>query len=388
MNGRLYDPLLRRFLNADENIQDPYNTQNYNKYGYVLNNPLIYTDPNGEWFGIDDLIVSGISFVIGYIGHGFDSGNWGWEAVKAGAQASVAGWISYNTLGLSIVGGKAISGVSGSSMWNFLTNSAIDTAISCVVPPLQIQIGNFDFNFSPSIAMGKGWGFGANVSATFHAGDFSMSYGFGLMSYGFHAATGESGLQMRKSVMANYYSKDFSIGLGTNFWSGMYAQQTGIISIGSGDFSITYENDGSPFDKIGPGILGDGHDRWRTAAMTINVGEFHSGFNLFTGERTSDSYKADLGTMKKCNKDHPCYINGIKYTFGLVDEKGPRYRLGAAYVGWDNYRIGIDSDHHVRYPIQNILAHEYLSPQPGFKVLSPGIKEYFQYQTRNKFTSW
>lgn len=44
MNGRLYDPLLRRFLNADENIQDPYNTQNYNKYGYVMNNPLMYND--------------------------------------------------------------------------------------------------------------------------------------------------------------------------------------------------------------------------------------------------------------------------------------------------------------------------------------------------------
>ncbi|QIY92777.1 hypothetical protein FOB44_17610 [Chryseobacterium gallinarum] len=49
MNGRLYDPLLRRFLNADENIQDPYNTQNYNKYGYVLNNPLMYNDPSGEF---------------------------------------------------------------------------------------------------------------------------------------------------------------------------------------------------------------------------------------------------------------------------------------------------------------------------------------------------
>ncbi|WP_051957080.1 RHS repeat domain-containing protein [Chryseobacterium populi] len=48
MNGRLYDPLLRRFLNADENIQDPYNTQNYNKYGYVLNNPLMFNDPSGE----------------------------------------------------------------------------------------------------------------------------------------------------------------------------------------------------------------------------------------------------------------------------------------------------------------------------------------------------
>lgn len=48
MNGRLYDPLLRRFLNADENIQDPANTQNYNKYGYVMNNPLMFNDPTGE----------------------------------------------------------------------------------------------------------------------------------------------------------------------------------------------------------------------------------------------------------------------------------------------------------------------------------------------------
>lgn len=61
MNGRLYDPLLRRFLNADENIQDPYNTQNYNKYGYVMNNPLLFNDPSGEYiFGIGEAFVAAI----------------------------------------------------------------------------------------------------------------------------------------------------------------------------------------------------------------------------------------------------------------------------------------------------------------------------------------
>jgi RHS repeat-associated protein len=48
MNGRLYDPKLHRFLQPDNNIQDPNNTQNYNRYGYVLNNPLKYSDPSGE----------------------------------------------------------------------------------------------------------------------------------------------------------------------------------------------------------------------------------------------------------------------------------------------------------------------------------------------------
>ena len=47
MNGRVYDPLLGRFLSADPHIQDAGNTQSLNRYSYVLNNPLCYTDPNG-----------------------------------------------------------------------------------------------------------------------------------------------------------------------------------------------------------------------------------------------------------------------------------------------------------------------------------------------------
>jgi RHS repeat-associated protein len=59
MNGRLYDPKLHRFLQPDNNIQDPYNTQNYNRYGYVLNNPLKYTDPSGEVIGIGVAVLIG-----------------------------------------------------------------------------------------------------------------------------------------------------------------------------------------------------------------------------------------------------------------------------------------------------------------------------------------
>jgi RHS repeat-associated protein len=47
MNGRAYDPLLARFLNADPLIQDNTDAQNYNRYSYVLNNPTKYTDPSG-----------------------------------------------------------------------------------------------------------------------------------------------------------------------------------------------------------------------------------------------------------------------------------------------------------------------------------------------------
>ncbi|MFB9110376.1 FG-GAP-like repeat-containing protein [Flavobacterium gyeonganense] len=53
MNARLYDPLLHRFLQVDNYIQDPTNKQNYNQYGYVLNNPLLYTDPSGNFANCD-----------------------------------------------------------------------------------------------------------------------------------------------------------------------------------------------------------------------------------------------------------------------------------------------------------------------------------------------
>ncbi|MCJ8273899.1 MAG: hypothetical protein MJK04_31435, partial [Psychrosphaera sp.] len=50
MNGRIYDADLGRFLQADPFIQAPKNGQNYNRYSYVLNNPLSYTDPSGHFF--------------------------------------------------------------------------------------------------------------------------------------------------------------------------------------------------------------------------------------------------------------------------------------------------------------------------------------------------
>ncbi len=47
MNGRIYDPLLGRFLSADIVVQNPTSLQSYNRYSYVLNNPLTNTDPTG-----------------------------------------------------------------------------------------------------------------------------------------------------------------------------------------------------------------------------------------------------------------------------------------------------------------------------------------------------
>ncbi len=49
MNGRTYDPTISRFTSADPYIQDPTNSQSFNRYAYVMNNPLKYTDPSGYY---------------------------------------------------------------------------------------------------------------------------------------------------------------------------------------------------------------------------------------------------------------------------------------------------------------------------------------------------
>ena len=47
MNGRVYDPRLGRFTSADPIVQFPHYSQSFNRYSYVLNNPLGLTDPTG-----------------------------------------------------------------------------------------------------------------------------------------------------------------------------------------------------------------------------------------------------------------------------------------------------------------------------------------------------
>ncbi len=48
MNARVYDNVIGRFLSADTIIQAPDDSQSYNRYSYVRNNPLMYTDPSGH----------------------------------------------------------------------------------------------------------------------------------------------------------------------------------------------------------------------------------------------------------------------------------------------------------------------------------------------------
>lgn len=65
-NARYYNPVIGRFTSADPVVIDPLTPQSLNRYSYVLNNPLRYTDPAGlSWLSqnwtyiVAGLIVAG-----------------------------------------------------------------------------------------------------------------------------------------------------------------------------------------------------------------------------------------------------------------------------------------------------------------------------------------
>jgi RHS repeat-associated protein len=47
-HARYYNPALGRFISADTIVPSPANPQDLNRYAYVRNNPLKYTDPSGH----------------------------------------------------------------------------------------------------------------------------------------------------------------------------------------------------------------------------------------------------------------------------------------------------------------------------------------------------
>ena len=98
MNGRIYDPELRRFMSPDNYVQDPHNTQNYNRYGYVWNNPLLYIDPSGEegiTFGVAVAIAAAVAIVVNSVGN-ISRGVPFWHGMgKSAVMGAVSGAITF-----------------------------------------------------------------------------------------------------------------------------------------------------------------------------------------------------------------------------------------------------------------------------------------------------
>jgi len=165
MNGRLYDPLLRRFLNADENIQDIFNTQNYNKYGYVLNNPLMFSDPNGEFFVFAFVAAWGVSLF--------------WGGVITAAIIGTAVGLAAYSLGVAISGGKwQLGGALKSMFWGGVSG-AVTFGIGSAFTPAAGTVLTLTDKVASAMAQGLVHGFAQGTLSLMQGANFTHGFASG-----------------------------------------------------------------------------------------------------------------------------------------------------------------------------------------------------------------
>ena len=102
MDGRMYDYALARFLSPDDYVQELGNSQNFNRYSYCLNNPLKYTDPNGEIWWMPILVGTAIG---AYTGASIQSESalfWNWK--NDAWKGAIAGGIVGASIGYMFAG--------------------------------------------------------------------------------------------------------------------------------------------------------------------------------------------------------------------------------------------------------------------------------------------
>jgi hypothetical protein len=303
MNGRIYDPKLHRFLSPDNHVQDPYNTQNYNRYGYCWNNPLKFTDPDGEFVWFVPIIFATVNVGVDLL---INDGkmNFGQIAMSAGMGAA-GGCLGG---GITTVG-QAFLAAGTNQLNRFLPNIPI------------YQSANFNLSISPMIGFGSsGFTAGGSLNASGKFGDFvwggSVSAGFnsGMSSLG-EAAGPSSYWGAGGFVGYNDGHANYGIGLSSTTFSGNTAQRVGAINFQIGDFGIRIDEDYLPH-------IGDKRDRYRTGGLlaTYKINDAFTlaiGGSMMTGEMMKDI---------TIPESHPKTYN---YTF----EKTHHLRAGTFYGG-------------------------------------------------------
>src|SRR5690606_28041908 len=161
----VYDPAIGRFLSADIAVQFPASTQSWNRYTYVNNNPLTFTDPSGffSWSKFRDKwlkpIVAIVATVITYgaVSGYLATAGWGtfWSAVGAGAVSGfVGGGIATGTLEGAFKGavtGAIFGGINGyyQETWSWSRVFANSTAGG-----ISAEIAGGEFKDGFKVALG------------------------------------------------------------------------------------------------------------------------------------------------------------------------------------------------------------------------------------------
>lgn len=332
MNGRLYDPKLHRFLQPDNYVQDPSNTQNFNRYGYCYNNPLKFSDPSGEFFWAAPLIYAAVNLGVDMV---INKGN-----------------MNFGEITMSL-GQGALSGVmGGATTYAGAFIGAFAGQINKFMPAMPIyQSEGFNISASPFIGYGtSGFASGISLNASAQIGDvvYSASVGFGS-----NQGASSLGEAMGASNFWNaggfigYNDGHANYGFGYSFssYDGNMPQKTGSLTVQAGDFGFQFIND-----------IFHGTDQGRTAGiqMSYKVNDeitWVGGLSMMTGQANGKGIKGgnpnmDLGMHNPSTERMPTLRSGVLYG-------GTVYKGQANFYGHNSERRlhGVQNTVHRSWPI-------------------------------------
>jgi RHS repeat-associated protein len=176
MNGRLYDPTLGRFMAPDPNVQFVADLQSYNRYSYVLNNPLRHTDPTGYNTADDNRAINwGLTFVgvacsfaigpecgagVSLLATGYNV----YTAINSGAQFDSIMLATFGSIVLSAAGGAIGSAIGGGL--GYIVGGAISGVLSGAYSSLvsNSSLGLNVFEGAVEGAVMAGFSLAANVA--------------------------------------------------------------------------------------------------------------------------------------------------------------------------------------------------------------------------------
>ncbi len=293
MNGRLYDPIIGRMLSPDNNIQLPFNTQNYNRYTYALNNPLRYTDPDGE-------IVIAAALV---------------AAVKA---AAIGAAVSVTTNGIiNTINHRPFFDGAGKAAAYGAIGGALSSAVGSVASQLPYKTIGDKISVAVFQAIGHSWT-GAIFAMNQGSDPLSGFVGGGLSSV-VSSGFGNLGAGSVPTLVTGSLSGGIGSKLaGGSFWLGI---GQGLITVGLNHLSHALS---SPddfiylLDKQGVGNIGVGH-----SALLIQDenGLWH--FLSKAGSNENGVAKVDVGTYNSPEEffnspQGARYENSVRIEMGLA----------------------------------------------------------------------